>query len=80
MKNRVCEILGIEKPIVQGPTFWLTDGKYVGAVSKAGGLGVLGFNAGQKQSVYTVEETVENMRREVKIVKSITDKPFGMRF
>ena len=78
MKNRVCEILGIEKPIVQGPTFWVTDGKYVGAVSKAGGLGVLGFNAGQKQSVYTVEETVENMRREVKIVKSITDKPFGI--
>ena len=78
MKNRVCEILGIEKPIVQGPTFWLTDGNYVGAISKAGGLGVLGFNAGQKQSVYTVEETVENMRREVKIVKSITDKPFGI--
>ena len=78
MKNRVCEILGIEKPIVQGPTFWLTDGNYVGAISKAGALGVLGFNAGQKQSVYTVEETVENMRREVKIVKSITDKPFGI--
>lgn len=78
MKNRVCEILGIEKPIVQGPTFWLTDGNYVGAISKAGGLGVLGFNAGQKQSVYTVEETVENMRREVKIVKGITDKPFGI--
>lgn len=63
MKNRVCEILGIEKPIVQGPTFWLTDGRYVAAVSKAGGLGVLGFNAGQKESVYTVEETVANMRR-----------------
>ena len=78
MKNRVCEILGIEKPIVQGPTFWLTDGNYVGAISKAGALGVLGFNAGQKQSVYTVEETVENMRREVRIVKSITDKPFGI--
>ncbi|MDO5296986.1 MAG: nitronate monooxygenase [bacterium] len=78
MKNRVCEILGIEKPIVQGPTFWLTDGKYVGAISEAGGLGVLGFNAGQKQSVRTAEETVANMRREVKIVKSITDKPFGI--
>lgn len=78
MKNRVCDILGIEKPIVQGPTFWLTDGKYVGAVSKAGGLGVLGFNAGQKESVYTVEETVANMLREVKTVKGITDRPFGI--
>ncbi|MBQ7567714.1 nitronate monooxygenase [bacterium] len=78
MHNRVCEILGIEKPIVQGPTFWLTDGKYVGAVSKAGGLGVLGFNAGQKQSVRSVEETIANMRREVRIVKNITDRPFGI--
>lgn len=78
MKNRVCEILGIEKPIVEGPTNWLTDGKYVAAISKAGGLGVLGFNAGQKKVVFTVEETIENMRREVNIVKSITDKPFGI--
>ena len=78
MKNRVCEILGIEKPIVEGPTNWLTDGKYVAAISKAGGLGVLGFNAGQKKAVFTVEETIENMRREVNIVKSITDKPFGI--
>ncbi len=78
MKNRVCEILGIEKPIVEGPTNWLTDGKYVAAISKAGGLGVLGFNAGQKKAVFTVEETIENMCREVNIVKSITDKPFGI--
>lgn len=78
MKNRVCEILGIEKPIVQGPTNWLTDGNYVAAVSKAGGLGVLGINAGQKESVRTVEETIANMLREVKVVKSITDKPFGI--
>lgn len=78
MKNRVCEILGIEKPIIQGPMNWLTDGKFVGAVSKAGGLGVLGFNAGQKEAVFTVEETIANMRREVAVVKSITDKPFGI--
>ncbi|MBQ6234820.1 MAG: nitronate monooxygenase [Clostridia bacterium] len=78
MKNRVCEILGIEKPIIQGPMNWLTDGKFVGAVSRAGGLGVLGFNAGQKKAVFTVEETIANMRREVAIVKSMTDKPFGI--
>ncbi|MBR4190426.1 MAG: nitronate monooxygenase [Kiritimatiellae bacterium] len=78
MNNRVCEILGIEKPIVQGPLNWLTNGRYVAAVSQAGGLGVLGFNAGQTESVYTVEETVENMRREIRVVKSLTDKPFGI--
>lgn len=78
MANRVCDILGIEKPIIQGPLNWLTNGAYVGAVSKAGGLGVLGINAGQKEPVFTIEETVENMRREIRIVKEMTDKPFGL--
>ncbi len=76
--NRICDILGIEKPIIQGPLNWLTNGHYVGAVSKAGGLGVLGINAGQREPVFTIEETVENMRREINIVRQITDKPFGI--
>lgn len=78
MKNRVCEILAIEKPVIQAPLNWLTNGRYVAAVSKAGGLGVLGFNAGQTESVFTVEETVENIRREIRVVKGLTDKPFGI--
>ena len=49
---------------------WLTDSKFVGAISKAGGLGVLGINAGQSEPpAKTVEETVENMRREVHIAE-----------
>ena len=39
--NRVCQILKIEKPIIQGPLFWLTDAQLVAAVSEAGGLGDL---------------------------------------
>lgn len=78
MANRVCEILGIEKPIIQGPLNWLTNGTYAGAVSKAGGLGVLGINSGQTESATTIEDTVENMRREINVVRSITDKPFGI--
>ena len=45
--NRVCQILKIENPVIQGPMFWLTDAKLVAAVSEAGGLGVLGPHAGQ---------------------------------
>lgn len=78
MKNRVCEILNIEKPIIMGPAFWLTNAEYVAAVSKAGGLGVLGFNAGQTTSVYTVEETIDRMRKEIQKVREITDKPIGI--
>lgn len=36
MKNCICDILGIEKPIVQGPLSWLTDARLVAAVSNAG--------------------------------------------
>lgn len=76
--NRVSKILGIKNPVIQGPLNWLTDGKYAAAVSQAGGLGVLGFNAGQKEPVFTVEETVENMRREIRIARGMTDKPLGL--
>ncbi|GGE26660.1 NAD(P)H-dependent flavin oxidoreductase [Streptococcus himalayensis] len=78
MANRVTEILGIEKPIIQGPLAWLTNGAYAGAVSAAGGLGVLGISAGQTVAATTVEETVENMRREIRIARQITDKPLGL--
>lgn len=78
MKNRITQILGIEKPIIQGPLAWLTNGKYATAVSEAGGLGVLGISAGQKEAAKTVEETVENMRREIRIARSITNKPLGL--
>ena len=37
MKNRICEILGIEKPVIQGPMVWLTDAKLAAAVSNGGG-------------------------------------------
>jgi NAD(P)H-dependent flavin oxidoreductase YrpB (nitropropane dioxygenase family) len=44
--NRVCQILKIEKPVIQAPMLWITSPELVAAVSNAGGLGVLGFNAG----------------------------------
>ncbi len=78
MANRICNILGIKYPIIQGPTNWTTDADYVAAVSMAGGLGVLGFSAGQEAPVFTVEETIANMRAQVHRVRELTDKPFGI--
>lgn len=80
MKNRICEILNIEKPIVQGPLSWLTDARLVAAVSNAGGLGVLGPNAGltAETSVTTPDATAEKMREEIRQVKALTDKPFAV--
>ena len=75
--NRVCQILKIEKPVIQGPLFWLTDAKLVAAVSEAGGLGVLGSHA-TKLTSKGCEERAERMRQEIKKVKELTSKPFGI--
>lgn len=78
--NRVCQILGIEKPVIQAPLSWLTDARLVAAVGNAGGLGVLGPNAGltAETAVSTPQETAEKMREEIRKTKALTDKPFGV--
>ena len=76
--NRVCQILKIEKPVIQGPLFWLTDAKLVAAVSEAGVLGVLGLHAGQDSLPKDDAERAERMRKEIQKVKELTSKPFGI--
>ena len=78
MKNRICNILGIEKPVIQGPMVWLTDAKLAAAVSNAGGLGSLGPNAGQTSVTRDPGETAERMRAEIRKVRELTDKPFSV--
>lgn len=73
----VTELLGITYPIVQAPMNWVTNASFVAAVSNAGGLGVLGPNAGQHQG-YSPEETYTKMREEIQKTKALTDKPFGI--
>lgn len=67
--NRVCEILGIKYPIIQGAMAWIADGSLAGGVSKAGGLGIIA-GGGMPLDV---------LRKEIKIAKEIAgDKPFGV--
>lgn len=78
MTNRVAEILKVEKPIIQAPLFWLTDAKLVAAASNAGGLGTLGFNAGQTEMTRSIDVTMDRTRAEIQKVKALTNKPFGL--
>ena len=64
--NRVCEILSIEKPVVQAPMTWITSPELAAAVSNAGGLGILGFNASFESRKATQEETAEEMRKVIR--------------
>lgn len=77
-KTRLCELLGIEYPIIQAPMDWITDATLAAAVSNAGGLGVIGPNAGERTVTRGVVETGERLRRQIRKAKSLTDKPFGV--
>lgn len=76
--NRVCEILNIKYPVIQGPMAWITSPQMVAAVSNAGGLGTLGISAGSDEIVKGFEETIEAMRGAIRKTRELTDKPFGV--
>lgn len=80
MKNRVCEILNIQYPVIQGPMAWITSSELVAAVSNAGGLGVLGTSADYTEIIKGIPENVEAMRKTIRKTRELTDKPFGINF
>ena len=64
----IKELFGIKYPIFQGGMAWAAEGKLAGAVSDAGGLGIIG----------AANAPAEVVREEIKKVRSITDNPFGV--
>ena len=66
--ERITELLGIKYPIFQGGMAWVADGDLAGAVSNAGGLGIIGGGNAPKEVV----------KANIDRVKQITDKPFGV--
>ena len=76
--NRVCQILKIKKPVIQGSMFWLTDAKLIVVALEAGVLGVLGFHAEQNSLPKDDIVKAERLRTEIRKVKELTSKPFGV--
>lgn len=68
MKTRITELLDIEYPIFQGGMAWVADGDLAGAVSKAGGLGIIGGGNAPKEVV----------KANIDKIKAVTNKPFGV--
>lgn len=66
--NRICELFGIEYPVVQGGMVWCSGWRLASAVSNAGGLGLLG--AGSMHP--------EVLREHIRKCQAATDKPFGV--
>lgn len=73
-KTRICQLLGIEYPIIQGGMTWIANAELAAAVSEAGGLGIISPNAGMAPGA----NTAEHLRRQINKARSLTDKPFGI--
>ncbi len=68
MKNRLCELLGIEYPIIQGGMAWVATAELAAAVSNGGGLGLIAAGGAPADVV----------RAEIRKCRELTDKPFGV--
>ncbi len=68
-KTAVTEMFGIEYPIIQGGLMWLARAELAAAVAEAGGIGFM---------TALTHSTPEGLRDEIKKVRDLTDKPFGV--
>ena len=65
---KINELLGTEFPIIQGGMANIATGAFAAAVSNAGALGLIGSGG----------MDAETLRKEIRIAKAATDKPFGV--
>jgi enoyl-[acyl-carrier protein] reductase II len=68
LKTGMTELFGIKHPIMLAGMNWVTEPELVAAVCNAGGLGILA----------TAATTPENTRKNIKRIRQLTDKPFGV--
>ena len=66
--NKFIEHTGVKYPIIQAPMGWIARSRLASAVSNAGGLGIIETSSGE----------VENCKKEIETMSSLTDKPFGV--
>lgn len=68
MRTDFCKSFGIEYPVVLAPMAGVVSDDLVAAVSNAGGLGLA--------ALWHV--SVDELRKSVRTIKQLTDKPFGV--
>lgn len=68
IKTRITELLGVKYPAIQGGMAWVAESTLAAAVSNAGGVGLIAGGAAP----------VDVVREEIRKVKKLTDKPFGV--
>lgn len=68
LKSKICDLLSIKHPVFQGGMAWVADAQLAAAVSNAGGLGIIA----------AMNMDGEQLRSEIRRLKTLTDKPFGV--
>ena len=66
--NRVTRDLGVEIPIVQAPMGWIARSQLASAVSRTGACGIIETSSGELDAV----------KDEIRLMRDLTDKPFGV--
>ena len=69
LQTRFTQLFGIEHPIVQGGMQWVGRASLVSAVANAGALGFI---------TALTQPTPEDLEKEIKRCREMTDKPFGV--
>ena len=68
METRITKLLGCRYPVIQGGMAWVAEYHLAAAVSEAGGIGLIG----------AASAPAEVVREQIRKVKELTDKPFGV--
>ena len=68
LRTRLCELLGVEHPIVQTGMGWVAGPSLAAATSAAGGFGILG----------AATMSLDELRKAIDAVRALTDRPFGV--
>jgi enoyl-[acyl-carrier protein] reductase II len=73
-RTRICDLLKIDYPILQGGMLWLATAELAAAVSNAGALGMISPFAGMERN----GDPLENLRLQIARARKLTKKPFGI--
>src|SRR5438445_10956882 len=66
--NRVTRLLGVDIPIIQAPMGWIARAQLASAVSNAGAMGIIETSSGE----------LDVIKDEIRKMRDLTDKPFGV--
>lgn len=68
MKTAICELLGIDIPVIQAPMGYIARAQLASAVSNAGAMGIVETSSGQ----------LDDVKAEIAKMRDLTDRPWGV--